>query len=475
MNIGDRISGATLVAKIAADRWKGTLQDGTVVEIRTGSVSRWDALGEAVSVPVIYERTATAVLHAPVDDRTLAALASPLPASAVAFVGIRIATALAGGTGLSALSAADVGLDLAGHPVLAPGPATESLAPEGGLGRDAALYDLGAMLYRLATGTLPSAQPPVPPSKRQPGLPAGLDDAILGLLSSNPSDRAPAVRAMVSLAEPMDLRTYVGKSGRYERATMEAGTVKLTTTSSRRTSASADIRAPAAAIIVAADVLAELPPAALSHLAGVVELPLSAIKESARAGRPLVVEALPHRGGASSASIAMQRELEMPLAAAVGPGFSRLAEILFFAFCSGGLALAALVLGSGGLGLAAVVATILVAVSIFGGIRESRALAAAVDAYMAQEKARTTVPEWSPRIAEQRRRLASVDLPGPVERDARDALDGLEAPHVTLAEVERGLTALQGILADGLPHGEAAEAAERTADLARRARIETSQ
>jgi serine/threonine-protein kinase len=64
------------------------------------------------------------------------------------------------------------------------------------------LYALGCLLYQLLTGTTPFGhrevtlqfgahlrETPAPPSRHRPGLPAGLDALVLGLLAKDPEDR----------------------------------------------------------------------------------------------------------------------------------------------------------------------------------------------------------------------------------------------------------------------------------------------
>ncbi|MFC7184760.1 serine/threonine-protein kinase, partial [Kitasatospora paranensis] len=64
------------------------------------------------------------------------------------------------------------------------------------------LYAVGCLLYQLLTGTTPFGhrevtlqfgahlrETPVPPSRHRPGLPAGLDTLVLGLLAKDPAER----------------------------------------------------------------------------------------------------------------------------------------------------------------------------------------------------------------------------------------------------------------------------------------------
>lgn len=490
MKIGDRIGSATLVAEIATDRWRGTLDDNTVVEIRLGHTpafaAGWTALREATGVgtPTVYEcvhhQGGTAAVHEPLDAHTASALTPPLPAAAIAAVGMRVANALGhvGDSLEGPLLPGDIGFDASGHPVLALADEprdTSFSAPEGDGGREAALYGLGVTLYRLSTGTHPSGKRPAPPSSRSPGLPSALDDAILGLLSEKPSERAIAVRHLAELAKPIDLRAYATGGARFEQATMAPGEVKLTKTGGRQARATADIRAPAAAVVVTAETLQTLPPSGLSLLAGVTELPLEYVREATAAQKPIVVQALTRKAGAASTAIARQRELEMPLTAAVGPGFSRLIEVLFFVGAGSGLMLAALAASSMGLAFAGLVAFALCLVSIWGGVRTARDLSAVVAAHRDQEETRAAAPAWLSEVAAQRVALDAAELAEPVERDARDALNGLEDPKVGADAAARGLDAIRQLIAqDASPGDDAVTAAERTAALARSAVSETN-
>jgi serine/threonine protein kinase len=82
------------------------------------------------------------------------------------------------------------------------------------------LFSLGILLYQMVTGVAPfegssvsavcaqilSAEP-VPPSQRNPALPAGLDHVILRCLAKSPADRYPSAEAFASSLYPFSLGT----------------------------------------------------------------------------------------------------------------------------------------------------------------------------------------------------------------------------------------------------------------------------
>ena len=82
------------------------------------------------------------------------------------------------------------------------------------------LFSLGILLYQMVTGVSPfegssvsavcaqilSAEP-LPPSQRNPALPAGLDHVILRCLAKSPADRYPSAEAFASSLYPFSLGT----------------------------------------------------------------------------------------------------------------------------------------------------------------------------------------------------------------------------------------------------------------------------
>ena len=259
-----------------------------------------------------------------------------------------------------------------------------------------------------------------------------------------------------------------------EPATLDKGEVKLTTRSSAQSRARADRPVPAALVVVPSSVLATLPPAALSHLAGVIELPLSDIRRAVKDGAPLVVSTVSRRGAAPAELARHQQVLSMPLAQHAPPGFGRIVEILFFLGAgAAGLATAAAT-GVAGMAIAGAVGAALSAVSVFGGWRSRRDFRTAVDAWEAQEDLRGSTAEGLATISALRRELAESELPDTVLRDLRDALEPLEQPGVDRALRERGLAAVRQTLADvGQRDERAATHVENVARNARKAMQET--
>ena len=79
------------------------------------------------------------------------------------------------------------------------------------------LFSLGCMLYRMTTGTLPfkgtdpisillavTSDPPEPPRKLNPALPAALSNLVMRLLAKDPKDRPASARAVVEALEAIE-------------------------------------------------------------------------------------------------------------------------------------------------------------------------------------------------------------------------------------------------------------------------------
>jgi eukaryotic-like serine/threonine-protein kinase len=73
------------------------------------------------------------------------------------------------------------------------------------------LYALGAILYYMLTGTPPfekptpmalmiahASEPVIPPSQRNPAVPADLEAVVMKCLAKNPTDRYPNTRALAA-------------------------------------------------------------------------------------------------------------------------------------------------------------------------------------------------------------------------------------------------------------------------------------
>lgn len=437
-----------LQESLDSHRWRGLL-DGTPVEIRvvpTGLRKLYREMDGSPGQCQFHRDVEECVAIAPLSTPTLAEVRGPLPASAVAFVAIRLQSAMSTLAIGRPPAAIDVGLDLRGHPVLAPQ-------------HDAAGEGLAAMLFTLATGH--------PFTGSFDRLPEDLRSPLTELAAGRPS----ALVQLAPLAVPTDLRNHV-PSSELPPATLDAGEVKLTVQAPRERRGNRDVRPPVAAVVVRPEVFATLPPAALSLLAGVSELPLAAVKSAQQQGRPFVVEPLYNASLLNTSTIQQQRALEMPLAGVKGPGLGRALELLFFGFVSFAAFAAALVASSVGVALVGLVAALLGLTSIWGGIRTAREKTAMLEAFALQEKARDEAATWTADIAARRRALADAELAEPVERDARGVLDALEAA-VDPAEVTRGLLALDPLLSEHSPASKAPDRAERIAALARQAHAET--
>lgn len=448
------IDGVHISAAIAPGRWRAEY-GGAEVEARTIDPALAPIYAEmrgGSGQCTVLASSESAVVIAPLAPETLAQVSGPLPVKAVAFVAARLATALATLPCEASLSLEDVGLDASGYPVFAPTGAPPA-SPKGGL---------GPLLVQLSTGR--------PYDGDLTRLPPALAPAIRALIA-DPSDLSP-IASLAALASPVDLRLSIGRTGSLKPATLTAGEVKLTVAAPQQRRAARDVREPVAGVVVRAEVLASLPPAALSALAGALELPLTEIRDAQREGRPLVVEPLYNTKLLNTATLQQQRALEVPLAGVKGPGVGRVIEVGFFGAVSAAATLAAAVTGSGGVALVGLVAAALGVVSIVGGVRTARDKRALVAAYLHQEGARDESPPWLADIAARRKALANADLPEPVERDARGVLDSLEAA-TDPAEVTQGLLALDPLLRADSPAGSPAERAQRIAALAQRANAET--
>ena len=236
MKSGDRIGAdwrllVEVGPTLGVCRWRATAGDGTPVEILSPRVEgamrpaevreRFVSLHRAVRDAhdpalvrvheVIQSTTGVWVVRDPLEDATLNDLQGPLDAEAVATIGVALLPAILSLTGAlrGVLLGEDIGLDATGRPILAPrGPhdnrVTQAVAgavpPEVFAGAipdgRAALYGLGALLYRLAAGRVPPPQqhPPPPASAWNHTVPAALDRALALLLSTDPDQRASALQ-----------------------------------------------------------------------------------------------------------------------------------------------------------------------------------------------------------------------------------------------------------------------------------------
>lgn len=245
----------------------------------------------------------------PAAPTTLAELEGPQAPSIVAGIGMAVwaGLELSGDRG-AALTGASVLLDDEGAPDV--GDRGERLgelsdddpiyaAPEvragGAPSMQSDLYGLGVLLYRLATGQLPSFNPgrpgpPPAPSTLRPDLPVALDRAILLLLDADPERRTQALGDMHDVAGPLpDLRRLSAGSAP-PATTVGVGEVKYTTTATRTprpTKADAPLRT---ILAVPAGQVASLSPADRSAIAARTGAPLAAIDAVIASRRAMPVQ-----------------------------------------------------------------------------------------------------------------------------------------------------------------------------------------
>ncbi len=245
------------------------------------------------------------VIRAPLDDRSLADVRGPVPAEVAAWVGARLAPALQslGGAGGTLVTDEDFALDPQGAPMFAPtgrlpgrveigtgrGVAPEVFAGAPPDGRSA-LYALGALLFRLTTGSpIPpagSGRPPARASALRPDLPPDLDQAIAALLSSDPTHRPAGAAALGNLAgPPIDLRAW-------------ARPPALATALQLPSSPAATARLPFHLVVEIAD----LPRWQWNGIADRAGLPVSALARLVDVSLPLVVGRFSTRSGAEEAA-----------------------------------------------------------------------------------------------------------------------------------------------------------------------------
>ena len=401
------------------------------------------------------------VVRQPLEDATLGAIDGPLAPGVVAAVGVALMPAVVtvGGLTNSALTPDDVGLDASGRPVLAlrirtadrvGAQSTVWVAPEAfkGARPDGAggLFGLGVMLYRLATGRLPTGPRPAPPSALQPGIPPALDQAILTLLSTDPVERAGGLPHLQQVpGETGDMRKYIGRSRGMDEGKSRDSELVLTKTGSRRSSARQDLPPVAHAVVIPSVELAALTPRQRSSASGWAALPMEAIDALIRAELPLVFE----ESQSSDLARARARELaeaaSLPVKAVAAPGCAMPVV---------GAALLALAVTIGVVGLilwpllvVAVLAAIPGVALLVPYIRDRSAFQKVIEANRQREERRQALlsPVWS-RLAELRRQLAGLDLPAAADTDLRDALRDVERHVESLARVEEiGAQALQTV------------------------------
>lgn len=467
----DRIAGrwirtAELPAPRGLRRWRAVDDQGNPVEVvelvaAERSAQAFLTAHRALATPDPAVAAVYAVLDHPVaavreplHEATLHDLSGTLPPGTVAELGARLLPVLLergvalGGTVLPA----DLGVDATGRIVLAPmGPVASrvergvlgAVAPEvrsgGPADGQAALYALGAVLYRLATGRLPpvGAAPP-PPSSWNHRVGPELDRAIVRLLSPTPGDRPGALPDLVAA-------TGVPEDPRPLLKPRRAAASQPPTVAPRATTGPA--------LVVPATDLAAFDPRGRSIAAGLAGVPVVVVEELARAGLPLVLA----RGGETTASAAgaplPTAPVLLPRAPAGWAGALGAVGLM-----GSGVVLAG-VLGLAVGPLAALVGAAMSAVGLaWAALRWSKGRSIAAEtralesAWTLQEAARADRERWPAvaaidrRIARFRVDLAHADLPDAAERDLRDHLkeiEGrLEAALGVLHTAERALASV---------------------------------
>mgnify|MGYP000612988861 CR=1 FL=1 len=289
-----------------------------------GLVHTLDVLEEAERVVVVREAT---------EDPTLADAEVPIGGAQVAAIGVHLFQAVqeAGSVLGGGLLPYEVGLDAHGRPLLAPSGQSPTTVPRPWLGHVApesfgdappgpssGLYGLGALLYRLATGTSPAGgaspqrPPPVPPSHLRHGLHPSLDRAITLLLSTDPVERSAALPLLQEVAGDLeDLRPRSTRS--------LVGEVQYTTQTTAREVARPDDD-PGGFVVLPPSEWSRLTAAQRSHAAGRADIALSTADGLARQGLPIVLDTAVGRAGARRGAETLRTEQGLPVHAVTGGG-----------------------------------------------------------------------------------------------------------------------------------------------------------
>jgi hypothetical protein len=400
-------------------------------------------------------------------DETMADIAGPLPADAVAAIGHRLAPAVLslGGAHNGALTAHDVGLDARGRPVLAPWARPPGLtdqawaAPECFQGQhpdgNAGLYGLGATLYQLATGQAPTGRPPARPSALNRTIPNELDKAILSLLANDPTKRQAALPILASLAaSDVDLTTALHRSEAMPdnrhlstgQVLYTTGTPKTPNSDSRLAHIAAD-KPRAGAVLVPPDVMSSLDPALLSRIAGWAGVPVDSIRELAERGLPAVLETPPSKRAVAAQAETLSRTTNLSLTTATPGGWLLLLGALVLFSGAAAALLTAIPIGVFFTPLAALVPVAMALLIALPGLwliaAFIRRRAAWNDALEGWEELASVRRAWAKRglgdsldrIASLRKRLGATSLPAAADADLRDALRSIEHRLVSLSEV----------------------------------------
>jgi hypothetical protein len=425
------------------------------------------------TIELFRQKQSSYVVREPLEDATLADIKGPIEQAIVAAIGAQLLpTVLAAKhTTHGALTPEDVGLKPDGTPILAPrarpvqrvGPAvTRWVAPEAFAGQIpdgvAGLYGLGAILYTLATGSSPSIHTPPPPSALRPGIDKRLDEAILLLMSTNPSRRAGALPLLHDLAVPtIDLRPLVSKKEKMPKH-LETGQVVYTTGApqdvvaddgTRRPSASAHRDDPVfGAVVIPADTLSGMDPSSRSVAAGYAEVPLSILAELEEEHLPLVIEAHASKAVAKRRTQAIHDRSGLPVETAAKSSILLLFGALLLLLGGASMAVVALSMAVFGLLLWAAIPLALGAVQLVPALLlvalwfqgRSKLVSAQAGWRRLESKraaqGRTGLAQSSNRIAALRRQLATLtDLPSTASADLRNALRDIERQLEALATV----------------------------------------
>lgn len=388
------------------------------------------------------------VARAPLEDATLADVRGPIAAGRVAAIGARLLPAVlaAGEAAHGALLPTDIGLDAAGAPVLAvrgrpfariSRDQQRFVAPEAFAGAvpdaAAALYGLGAALYRLATGQDP---PPAhsgaapPPSTLRRGVPPALDAAIARLMSPDPTARAGALPLLQEAAtEVGDLRRDVlsdtRDGGREPRRDVPSSLVR------RDTGGAFGVPGRRAAVIVPAGALSRLDPAARSALAGWAEVPESVLDTLIERELPLVVARVGDAGDARRQAEAIRASADAPVEVYAPSGGCGRLVLAGLAAAAGAAVATGLWVALGTAWGAVLPPLVLVAFVVFAAAswRQRSAVVRGAELIDDEQQRAAGAPELvraRQRIAALRRQLAAAELPAAAAADLRAGLREVE-------------------------------------------------
>lgn len=392
----------------------------------------------------VYPTGAGRLLVGPaLDPRSPSELVGPEAPGIIAAIGAQLlqTTGRSGPAAADSFSTQRLVFDTDGNVLVAP-------HPIGPIRAESSLEQLGAFLYRLATGAEPAVNPGTgalpPPSALRADLPPALSSAIMTLISGHTERRNQALATLHDLATPLpDLRRLLPKHPSVESAgvSMPKTEVQYTTTpQSIPAQARVDQAAGTLLVVPPADRRA-LSPAQRSEIAGRLGIPLSALRPHLAASAPLPVGAQLARDHADATA---DRD-PLPVQALPQPGFAApvLAAGLSAVGLTVGAAGAVIAIGTLGLGIP-VLGVGLMALAASGWLgarwwsnRDHHRRAATLWANLTQEAAfaqnHPLVGATRTRLAELRRALAQDHLPETAALDVRTGLDEVDADLDALA------------------------------------------